>query len=422
MHHNFLREGMDMRKILIMTLLLSMVATQAFAADVIKIAITGPFTGGSAPMGASMRDGAKLAIAEINAAGGIKIGGRMMKFEVTERDDEAKNERGALIAQELASMKDLSGVIGSVNTGVVLAGDKNFQEKGITKIITPAAGSASMTQWSKAGVKDLSIFRFAAHDGIQAAMVVEEAINRKLLKVALFHDSTNYGVSGRDDMLNQIQKQGNKLQIVATEKFNLGDKDMTAQLLRAKNAGAQAILIWGIGPELAAVANGMAKIGMNVPLIGGWPLSMSNFIDNAGKNGNGTLMPQTFIEEPITPRAKAFIQGYHKAYKVNRIPSPVSAAQGYDAVYIFAAAVKQAQSTDTRKIKEALEDLKEPVKGVIATWQKPFSKWDPANEDTHEAFRRAQTVMGMVKDGRVVFANEADRQKLINSAASKKGK
>ena len=411
-----------MKKTLIMTLLAGMVGTQVYAADVIKIAITGPFTGGSAPMGASMRDGAKLAIAEINAAGGINVGGKMMKFDVTERDDEAKNERGALIAQELASMKDLSGVIGSVNTGVVLAGDKHFQEKGITKIITPAAGSASMTQWSKAGVKDLSIFRFAAHDGIQAAMVIEEATNRKLMKVALFHDSTNYGASGRDDMLNQIKKQGNKLQIVATEKFNIGDKDMTAQLLRAKNSGAQAILIWGIGPELAAIANGMAKIGIKAPLIGGWPLSMSNFLDNAGKNGNGTLMPQTFIEEPITPKAKAFIQGFHKAYKMNRIPSPVSAAQGYDAVYIFAAAVKQAQSTDTRKIKEALEDLKEPVKGVIATWQKPFSKWDPANEDTHEAFRRDQVVMGMVKDGHVVFANDADRQRLIKSATAVKGK
>jgi branched-chain amino acid transport system substrate-binding protein len=313
-------------------------------------------------------------------------------------------------------------VIGSVNTGVVLAGDKHLQEKGITKIITPAAGSASMTQWSKAGVKTLSIFRFAAHDGIQAAMVVEEAINRKLTKVAILHDSTNYGVSGRDDLLNQIKRQGNRLDVVATEKFNIGDKDMTSQLLRAKSSGAQAVLIWGIGPELAAVANGMAKAGMKVPLIGGWTLSMSNYIDNAGKNSNGTLMPQTFIEEPITPKAKSFIDGYHKAYKVSRIPSPVSAAQGYDAVYIFAAAVKQAQSTDTRKIKEALEDLREPVKGVIATWQKPFSVWDPANEDSHEAFRRDQVVMGMVKDGRVVFGNDADRQRLIKSSTTIKGK
>src|ERR1700690_3897345 len=176
-----------MKRVLITMLLVGMAAVQASAADTIKIAITGPFTGGSVPMGACMRDGAKLAIAEINAAGGVQVGDKKMKFEVIERDDEAKNERGALCSQELASMSGLSGVIGTVNTGVCLAGDKHLQERGITKIITPAAGSASMTQWSKAGVKDLSIFRFAAHDGIQSAMVVEEAINRKLARVAILH-------------------------------------------------------------------------------------------------------------------------------------------------------------------------------------------------------------------------------------------
>ncbi|GAB2179857.1 ABC transporter substrate-binding protein [Denitratisoma sp. agr-D3] len=412
-----------MKKTLIGGLLVAMLgSTTALAADTVKIALTGPFSGGSAPMGVSMRDGAKLAINTLNGQGGIDVAGKKLKIEIIERDDEAKNDRGALIAQELAAMDGLSGVIGSVNTGVVLAGDKHLQEKGIVKIITPAAGSASMTQWKDPKNKELSIFRFAAHDGIQAAMVVEEAINRKYTKVAILHDATNYGVSGRNDLVDQIAKQGNKLEVVATEKFNIGDKDMTAQLLHAKSAGAQAVLIWGIGPELAAVANGMAKIGYKVPLIGGWTLSMANYIDNAGKNGNGTLMPQTFIEEPVTPKAKAFIDAYHKAYSVQRIPSPVSAAQGYDAVLIFAAAVKQAASTDPKKIKEALEDLKDPVPGVIATWNKPFSKWDPADDTTHEAFRREQTVMGMVKDGRVVFANEADRARLAKAEGGKKVK
>ena len=378
------------------SLLLAALGLQA--GDTVKIALTGPFSGGSAPMGVSARDGAKLAVAEINAAGGIQVGGKKMKIEIIERDDEAKNERGALIAQELAAMSDLSGVIGTVNTGVCIAGDKHLQEKGITKIICPAAGSKSMTQWSEAGVKENSIFRFAAYDGIQAAMVVEEATNRGLNKVAVIYDSTNYGISGRNDMLDQIKKQGNKLTVVAEEKFNIGDKDMTAQLLRAKSAGAQAILIWAIGPELAAISNGEAKIGMKAPLIGGWTLSMSNYIDNAGKNGNGTLMPQTF--------------------KVGRIPSAVAAAQGYDALYILAAAIKQAGSTDTHKVKLALEDLKEPVQGVIATWNHPYTKWDPADVTTHEAFRREQVVMGMVKDGRVVFGNEADRARLIKSATS----
>lgn len=402
--------GSNMMRLLA-SLLVFGLAAPASAEGSLKLAITGPFSGGSAPMGTSMRDGAKLAISEINAKGGIEAGGSKLKIEVIERDDEAKNERGALIAQELASMPDLSGVIGTVNTGVCMAGDRHLEEKGVTKIITPAAGSASMTQWlGKA--KDLSIFRFAADDGIQSAMVVEEAIHRKFTKVAILHDATNYGVSGRDDLLKQIKKQGDKLQVVATEKFNIGDKDMTAQLLRAKSGGAEAILIWAIGPELAAVANGRTKLGMTAPLIGGWTLSMSNFIDNAGKNGNGALMPQTFIEDPITPKARSFIEAYHKAYGVSRIPSAVSAAQGYDAVYIFAAAVKQAGSADTAKIKAALEDLKTPVEGVISTWKHPYKKWDDKDVETHEAFRRQNAVMGMVQDGRVVFAHDEDRARL----------
>src|SRR5260370_25551632 len=176
---------------------------------------------------------------------------------------------------------------------------------------------------------------------------------------------------------------------------------MPSQLLRARAGGAEAILIWAIGPELAAVANGEAKIGMKAPLIGGWTLSMSNFIDNAGKNGNGALMPQTFIEDPITPKVKAFIDRYHKTYHVERIPSAVSAAQGYDAVYIFVAAVKQAGSTDTKKITQALEDLPEPVVGLNSTLNQPYSKWGPNNVETHEGFRRESCLMGIVKDGHV---------------------
>jgi branched-chain amino acid transport system substrate-binding protein len=54
-------------------------------------------------------------------------------------------------------------------------------------------------------------------------------------------------------------------------------------------------------------------------------------------------MPQTFIQDPNTPKRKAFIEAYQKAYKVERIPSPVSAAQGYDSVYLLAAAIRQAE-------------------------------------------------------------------------------
>lgn len=384
----------------------------AFADDVIRIAVTGPFSGGSAPMGTSMRDGVRLAFSQINQKGGIEVAGRKMKVVLIERDDEGKNDRGALVAQEISSMQDVTAVIGTVNTGVAVTGDKYYVEKGMVKIITPAAGSASMTQWNKAGVNDLSIFRFAAHDGIQAQMVVEQAQKLGLKKVAVFHDATNYGVSGRDDLLGQIRRQGNRLKVVDVEKFAIGDKDMTAQLVKARLAGAQAILIWGIGPELAAVAAGKEKLGFRVPLIGGWTLSMSNFIDTAGRAGNGALMPQTFIEDVSIGRARPFILAYRKAYGVSRIPSPVSAAQGYDASLILAQAIHESGSTSPSKIKLALENLKGTVRGAIADWRKPWSKWKLADEQSHEAFRRSSTVMGKVLNGRVVLANPSDRRVL----------
>ncbi len=82
---------------------------------------------------------------------------------------------------------------------------------------------------------------------------------------------------------------------------------MTAQLLKAKEAGAEAVLTYGIGPELAQIANGMTKLGWKVPMIGSWTLSMANYIDNAGPGGEGARMPQTFIQEPTTPKRQSFI-------------------------------------------------------------------------------------------------------------------
>lgn len=118
-------------------------------------------------------------------------------------------------------------------------------------------------------------------------------------------------------------------------------------------------------------------------------------------------MPQTFIQEPTTPKRQSFIISYLKTFnpKNARIDSPVSAAQGYDSVYLLAAAIKQAGSTDGPKVKAALEDLKAPVEGVVTTYTKPFSKTD------HEAITVNIPVMGEVKGQKVVYAYPEDQKK-----------
>ena len=379
---------------------LAATTTFALAADPIKIGLSGPLTGGSSSMGVSMRDGVKLAVDEINAAGGV-IG---RKIELIERDDEAKNERGVQIAQELINKEKVVATVGFINTGVALAAQRFYQDAKIPVMNNVATGSAITHQFDKD--PDNYIFRNSAHDSIQAPMIVEEAITRRGFKrVAILADSTNYGQLGREDLEKALAAKSVKA--VAIEKFNIKDVDMTAQLLKAKEAGAEAVLTYAIGPELAQIANGMTKLGWKVPMIGSWTLSMANFIDNAGPGGEGARMPQTFIQEPTTPKRQSFIINYLKTFKPkgNRIDSPVSAAQGYDSVYLLAAAIKQANSTEGPKIRAALEDLKAPVDGVVTTYIKPFTKTD------HEAITANIPVFGEVKGGRVVYAYQDDAKK-----------
>ena len=123
-------------KSVVAALALCVVATGGYAADPIKIGVDGPFTGGSSSMGVSMRDGVRLAAAEINKSGGV-LGRQIV---LVERDDEAKNERGVQIAQELINKEKVVAVVGYINTGVALASQRFFQEAKIPVFNNVARG------------------------------------------------------------------------------------------------------------------------------------------------------------------------------------------------------------------------------------------------------------------------------------------
>ncbi|MFN3986280.1 MAG: ABC transporter substrate-binding protein [Rhodocyclaceae bacterium] len=365
----------------------------------IRIGVSGPFTGGSSPMGLSMRDGMRIAAAEINAAGGLL--GRPV--ELVERDDEARNERGAQVAQELIDKEGVVAAVGMVNTGVALASQRYYQQARIPVITAVATGSLITKQFLPPEHPDNFVFRISANDTIQAAMIVVEAVERRRLRrVAIFHDATNYGQLGREDL--ELALAARDITPVTIERFQLGQADMTEHVRRARRAGAQAILTYGIGPELAQIANAMARLNWRVPIIGSWTLAMSNFIDHAGPNAEGTHMPQTFINDPVTAHQRAFVDAWRKQTGSVRMPVPPAAAQGYDSVLLLAAAIRQAGGTDGDAIREALENLREPVEGVVMTYDRPFTK------DNHEAIQNAHDIfMGVVRNGRVVFAHEEDR-------------
>lgn len=375
----------SLSKTMVALALLAAGAAQAQSGEPIKVGLAGPFTGGSSPMGVSMRDAIRMAVDEINSAGGVL--GR--SIQLVERDDEAKNERGVQIAQELIHREKVVAALGYINTGVTMAAAPFYEEAKVPMITPGPTGTALTTQFPG------YVFRVSLPDSIQAEMIADEAVKRQgYKKLAILADSTNYGQLGREDMTAALAKRA--IKPVAVEKFNVRDVDMTAQLLRAKNAGAEAILTYAVGPELAQIANGMSKLGWKVPMIGSHTLSMPNFIENAGTNSEGAIFPQAFVEGQ-TAKGTAFVGNYKKRYKLDRIAALGWAAPGYDSVYLLAAAIKQAGSTDGSKVRAALEDLKEPVDGVLMRYQQPFSK------GSHELFRdSSKATMATIRNGQVV--------------------
>jgi branched-chain amino acid transport system substrate-binding protein len=358
--------------------------------DQIRVGVFGPFTGGSAPMGLSMRNGVQIAIDQVNAAGGV-LG---KKFVMVDRDDEAKNERGGQIMQEFIEKEKVAAILGPINTGVANASSRYANERKVPMLINVSAGAKVNELFAE--FPENYVFHFVANDDVQANMIVTEALdNGKFKKPALLCDDTNYGQNGREKMEAVLTKKGVKPVFVG--KFKIKDTDMTAQLQQAKAVGADIVLAYGIGPELAAISNSMERIGYKVPMIASWTAAMSNYVNNAAKNGNGTMMPQTFIEDaPKTKTGEAFLTSYRAKYNEKPIASAVSAAQGYDSMMLLKLAIEQAGSIEGPKIKEALENLTVAYEGVTGSYTKPFSKTD------HEGIKSENTQMGFVKDGAVI--------------------
>ncbi len=370
--------------------ILAFTIVPARAAEPIRIGVDGPFTDGSAPMGIDMLRGIKLAADEINKTGGIL--GRKLVLVV--RDDQANNDRGAQIAKEFTENHSVDAALGYVNTGVAMAAIPYFEGAHIPLMLSVTTGSLLTQQFAPPEYAENYIFRVSCSTAVEVEKIAEIVKARGYQKISIFADTTAYGQVGRHDLIEALAKQG--ITPVSNEKFNIGDTDMTPQLKRARDAGAEVILTYGIGPELAALAKSRAKVGWMVPMIGSWTLSMSNFVDAVGTSGEGVIMPQTFIEVGDTPKRDAFIRKFHATYKVTRMDSPPSAAQGYDSLYLLAAAIKQAGTLDGPKVRAALDNLVGTIDGVVQVYDHPFN---PAN---HEAVSAANVVYGVVKGGRVV--------------------
>ncbi len=371
-------------------------AASAQAQATVKVGVIGPFTGPSSDFGVPLRQGIELAIAEINTAGGYL--GRPMELVV--RDDKGDPDTGLKASQDLAK-QGVVATIGFCNTGVAAKSLEVYQSAQLPLIIPCATGTPLTAKYPPA---QSYIFRTSARDSIQAPFVVEDIVKRGWNRVAIFADTTGYGEAGLKDVQEALAAR--KLQAVHVTRFPLGVTDLRKDLQAAREAGANVIFSYTVGPEEAVIANSRKELGWKVPLVGAWPLSFPFFIDGAKDAADGALMAQTFIAEPSNERRASFLTNFKRKHG-ERMAVPMAAAQGYDATYLLTYALFGIRDgkLDGPAVKNALENIKRVYYGVVATYEHPFTSEDK------DAITQNMLVMGKVQNGSITFAYPEDAKR-----------
>ncbi len=378
-------------------LLMGVAGGWAQPAKPVRIGFICPFTGGSADFGNSARLGAELAAKEINEVGGYL--GR--PIELVARDDKANPDEGRRISEELVLKEKVDFTIGFCNTGVALKSLDVFQDNKHLLMVPVSTGSAVTAKYPP----DKSyIFRMSPRDTLQAGFLVDEIVKRGYSRVAIFADNTGYGEGGYKDVERFLAEKNLKPVYVA--RFDIGVKDLTAQVEAAKAARADVIVGYTVGPELAVLATSRAEAQFTGPLYGPWPLSFRTVAERAGAAAEGAMMVQSIIADTSNERRMSFIARLKRHAGSQPIGSLMAAAQTYDAVHLMLRVLFQTKGNTTGDaLKQALENLERPYAGVVTTHEKPFSASD------HDAFSRNMIWLGVWRRGEVQFYYPEDAKR-----------
>ncbi|HEX5686996.1 MAG TPA: ABC transporter substrate-binding protein [Ideonella sp.] len=376
--------------------------TAAASAAPLRVGFICPLSGGSGDFGNSARLGAELAVKEINEVGGYM--GRLL--ELVARDDKATPDEGRRAAEDLVLNEKVAFTVGFCNTGVALKSLDVFQAHQHVLMVPVATGSAVTAAYPAA---ESYVFRLSPRDTLQADFLVREVAQRRGLKrIALFADRTAYGEGGLNDLRRFLAALG--LQPVQVSRFDLGVGSLESEVKAAQAAGAEAIIAYSVGPELATLARARQAARFGGPLLGPWPMSFKTVWDKSGGAAEGAMMVQSIVPDLSNERRMSFIARLKRHAGDAPVASLMAAAQTYDAVHLMLRAVFQSRG-DTRgpALKAALEHLEQPYAGVVTTHDRPFSMQD------HDAFTMNMIWLAVWRNGALqfVYADDAKRASVI---------
>ncbi len=313
----------------------------------------GPLTGPAASYGISAKQGAEIAVNEINEAGGVA--GYTLQFLA---EDDQHDAEKAVNAYNTLMDNGMNALVGAVTSVPCIAVTEESVQDGILQI-TPSASAAKAAQYD-------NCFRICFTDPQQGQLMAEYIYNQGYTNTAVLYDVSDAYSSGIYEAFVEAY-EGLGGTISAAESFASGDVDFKTQLTSIKNSGAEALFMPFYYTEVAYVANQAGDVALDLPMFGcdGWDGVIAQLNgDTSLIDGSAFLTP--FIVTATDEKTVAFVNAYTEAY--GAAPDQF-AADGYDAVYAIAAALEKAGTADNEAVIAAMHEIE--IDGLTGhmTWE-----------------------------------------------------
>lgn len=321
--------------------------TSAASADgeVFMIGGIGPVTGDAASYGNSVKQGAEIAIKEINEAGGVTVGDKTYTLDMVFADDEATEDK-AIQAYNSVMDQGAQAILGCVTSGACIAITDLTAEDGILQI-TPSGSAMDCT-------KNDNAFRICFTDpaqGVTMADLAADTLGYK--KVAVIYDnSSDYSMGIKEAFEEEFAAKGGE--VVASEAFTGGDVDFNTQLTTIKGTDAEAIFVPAYYQEATYITKQAKDMGMELPFLGsdGWDGVLGTVTDTTTVEDAIFLSP--FFAADPSENVAAFVEAYEAAYSAT--PDQF-AADAYDGIYTIKAAMEQAGSIESADLIAAMTEI-----------------------------------------------------------------
>lgn len=312
--------------------------------DVFTIGSTGPLTGAAASYGNSVKNGATVAIDEINAAGGVKVGDKTYKLALNFQDDEAKEDKAVNAYNKLMD-SGINVYMGAVTSGSSLALTDLTAKDNILQL-TPSGSAMDIT-------KNPNAFRLCFTDPLQGKMIADFVLDQGYESVAvLYNNSDEYSTGVYEAFKDELNTKGQSALIVNEQSFTNDDVDFTTQLTQIKASGAKIIFVPAYYEAAAHIVQQAKQQGIDAAFVGsdGWDGILAQLTDKTQAEGAVFLSP--FLASD--PSAAKFTDAYKKAY--NATPDQF-AADGYDSVYVIKADMEKAGSIESEDLIKAMTEI-----------------------------------------------------------------